>query len=76
MGKNSNIEIQDFLDFYDLLQRFLLKNLTAKKNYKMFPKAERISLLLEDPMHLQLYLKLMEDASAEHICKTETVFKH
>lgn len=42
----------------------------------MFPKAERISLLLEDPMHLQLYLKLMEDASAEHICKTETVFKH
>lgn len=43
--------------------------------YRIFPKAERISLLLEDSMHLQLYLKLMEGASAEHICKTVTVFK-
>lgn len=42
----------------------------------MLPKAERITLLLEDSMHLQLYHKLMEGASAEHVCKTVTVFKH
>lgn len=42
----------------------------------MFPKAERINLILAGSVHLQLYLKLMEGASAEHICKTVTVFKH
>lgn len=34
MGRNSNVEILDFLDFYDLLQCFLLKNLMAKKIIK------------------------------------------